>query len=96
MLLPLTLGIMTGSIFSGQMISRTGRYRQYPIIGTGLLVASMLVFVFVRLTTDPLAKFAQSRDPAAKTHEAVRIGLPEGPCTDRQIEMSDGPTGVPS
>ena len=29
-LLPLTLGIMFGSILSGQLISRTGRYRQYP------------------------------------------------------------------
>ncbi|WP_411286027.1 MDR family MFS transporter [Lapillicoccus sp.] len=51
MLLPLTLGIMTGSIFSGQMISRTGRYRQYPIIGTGLLVASMFAFHYVGADT---------------------------------------------
>jgi EmrB/QacA subfamily drug resistance transporter len=35
LLLPMTLGIMTGSISSGQIISRTGRYRIYPIIGAG-------------------------------------------------------------
>ena len=29
-LLPLTLGIMVGSILSGQLISRTGRYRSLP------------------------------------------------------------------
>ena len=33
-LLPMTLGIMAGSIFSGQMISRTGRYRAFPIVGS--------------------------------------------------------------
>ena len=39
MLLPLTAGIMAGSIFSGQMIARTGRYKIFPIIGSVLLVA---------------------------------------------------------
>ena len=35
LLLPMTLGIMFGSIVSGQIISRTGRYRHFPIIGAG-------------------------------------------------------------
>jgi len=51
LLLPMTLGIMTGSIFSGQMISRTGRYRQYPIIGAGLLVLALFAFHFVDAET---------------------------------------------
>ena len=51
LLLPMTLGIMTGSIFSGQMISRTGRYRQYPIIGAGLLVLALFGFHFVDAET---------------------------------------------
>ncbi len=51
LLLPMTLGIMTGSIFSGQMISRTGRYRQYPIIGAGLLVLALFGFHFVNAET---------------------------------------------
>ena len=38
-LLPMTLGIMSGSIVSGQLISRTGRYRHFPIIGSAILVA---------------------------------------------------------
>jgi predicted MFS family arabinose efflux permease len=42
MLLPLTMGIMGASIFSGQIISRTGRYKKFPIIGSGLLVLAML------------------------------------------------------
>ena len=37
-LLPLTLGIMVSSVVSGQTIGRTGHYRVFPIVGTGLLV----------------------------------------------------------
>ncbi len=54
-LLPMTLGIMSGSIFSGQMISRTGRYRRYPIIGAALLVAALFAFHYVDADT-PLWK----------------------------------------
>ena len=43
LLLPLTLGIMVGSIVSGQMISRTGRYKVFPIIGAFLLVTGVLL-----------------------------------------------------
>jgi EmrB/QacA subfamily drug resistance transporter len=42
LLLPLTAGIMSGSIFSGQVISRTARYKKFPIIGAGLLVVALL------------------------------------------------------
>jgi EmrB/QacA subfamily drug resistance transporter len=41
LLIPLTFGIMAGSIVSGQIISRTGRYKKFPIIGTGLLVLAL-------------------------------------------------------
>ena len=50
-LLPFTLGIMFGSIFSGQLISRTGRYRQYPIIGAGILTVAMFVFHYIQWDT---------------------------------------------
>ena len=42
LLLPLTAGIMAGSIISGQIISRTGRYKIFPVIGSVLLVLGML------------------------------------------------------
>ncbi len=42
LLLPLMVGIMGASILSGQIISRTGRYKKFPIIGTGLLLLAML------------------------------------------------------
>ncbi len=41
-----------------------------------LLIASILVFVFVRATTDPLARLRQGRfDPGAIEREKVRLGL---------------------
>lgn len=51
LLLPMTLGIMFGSILSGQIISRTGRYRKFPIIGSALLAISLFVFHYVEYDT---------------------------------------------
>ena len=51
LLLPMTLGIMAGSILSGQIISRTGRYRIFPIVGAGLLTVSLFVFHYVHYDT---------------------------------------------
>lgn len=39
LMLPMTGGIMVASIISGQLISRTGRYKIYPIIGAALMTA---------------------------------------------------------
>jgi hypothetical protein len=47
----MTLGMMSGSIISGQMISRTGRYRHFPIIGCGLLIVSLFGFHYVGADT---------------------------------------------
>lgn len=41
--LPLVLGIMSFSMVSGQITSRTGRYKIFPIIGCVLLVTGMLM-----------------------------------------------------
>ena len=51
MLLPLTAGIMAGSIFSGQMIARTGRYKIFPVVGSVLLVAGLLLVSRVGVDT---------------------------------------------
>ena len=51
MLLPMTLGMMSGSIISGQVISKTGQYRQFPIIGCGLLIGSLFGFHYVGADT---------------------------------------------
>ncbi len=51
LLLPMTLGIMFGSILSGQIISRTGRYREFPIVGSGLLAVSLFLLHYVEFDT---------------------------------------------
>lgn len=51
LLLPMTLGIMAGSVISGQIISRTGRYRKFPIIGSALLTVSLFAFHYVEFDT---------------------------------------------
>jgi EmrB/QacA subfamily drug resistance transporter len=51
LLLPLVMGIMSGSIISGQTISRTGRYRWFPITGLGLLVIGALLLSRVSADT---------------------------------------------
>ena len=42
-LLPLMAGVLIASIGSGQAITRTGRYKVYPIIGSALTVVGMLL-----------------------------------------------------
>ncbi|HYT09970.1 MAG TPA: MDR family MFS transporter [Mycobacteriales bacterium] len=51
LLLPLTLGIMTGSVISGQLISRTGRYKIFPVVGSALMVVGLLLFSRVGVDT---------------------------------------------
>ncbi len=43
LLLPLVVGLMSGTITSGQVIARTGRYIWFPRIGLGLLVVAMVL-----------------------------------------------------
>jgi hypothetical protein len=54
-LIPMTLGIMIASVVSGQLISRTGRYKIYPVIGTGLAFLGLLLFTQIDADT-PLAQ----------------------------------------
>ena len=55
-----------------------------------LLIASVLVFFFVRATTDPLARVAQVNDPNARTRLAVQLGLQEEPCLPVVTTSPDG------
>ncbi len=48
-ILPLMGGLLITSIGSGQLISRTGRYRPYPIAGTAIMVVGL----FLLSTMDP-------------------------------------------
>jgi EmrB/QacA subfamily drug resistance transporter len=43
-LLPVMAGVLTASIGSGQLITRTGRYKHFPILGTALATAALVLF----------------------------------------------------
>jgi EmrB/QacA subfamily drug resistance transporter len=50
-LLPLMVGLLIVSIGSGQIISRTGRYRPFPIIGTGLVTIGLFLLSLMGIGT---------------------------------------------
>jgi EmrB/QacA subfamily drug resistance transporter len=54
-MIPFVIGIMAGSITAGQLIARTGRYRIFPIIGSTLMVAALVLFATIGADT-PLWK----------------------------------------
>jgi len=54
-LLPFMVGVLIFSIGSGQIIARTGRYRPFPIIGTGLVTVGLLLLSRMGIGTGPVA-----------------------------------------
>jgi EmrB/QacA subfamily drug resistance transporter len=50
-MIPFVFGIMSGSIVSGQLISRTGRYRIFPIVGSVCMVVALFLFSLVGADT---------------------------------------------
>ncbi|MDP9145096.1 MAG: MFS transporter, partial [Actinomycetota bacterium] len=51
LLLPLIGGLLVASISSGWLITRTGRYRIYPIVGTALLTVGMWLLSTMDINT---------------------------------------------
>ncbi|HVI19909.1 MAG TPA: MDR family MFS transporter, partial [Gaiellales bacterium] len=49
-MLPMMGGMLITSMLSGQLISRTGRYKLFPILGTGIMTAGL--FLLSRLSFD--------------------------------------------
>jgi len=49
--LPLVFGIMSMSVLSGQLISRTGRYKIWPIIGLSLMIVGLATLSRVGVDT---------------------------------------------
>jgi hypothetical protein len=43
LMLPLVVGLMSGALISGQLISRTGRTRAFPRVGSALIVVGLLL-----------------------------------------------------
>ncbi len=54
MMLPLVMGLLGASIISGRLITKTGHYRPFPIIGTLVLSFGLWLFSHVTLTTSEL------------------------------------------
>ena len=53
LLMPMMIAVMAVSLTVGQVISRTGRYRIFPIIGAVLVAAGMFLFSTVDVGTSP-------------------------------------------
>ena len=58
MLLPIMAGLFTASIASGQIIARIGRYKIFPILGTGLMTVGMGLFSTLSVHTSFLVTSA--------------------------------------
>ncbi|WP_336788731.1 MDR family MFS transporter [Gordonia malaquae] len=52
-MLPMVLGMMSASILSGQLISRSGHYKKFPIIGS-ILITTMAFLLHYLSTETPL------------------------------------------
>ncbi len=50
-MLPLMAGVLIASIGSGQLITRTGRYRIFPILGTALMTIGMFLLAQLEVST---------------------------------------------
>ena len=53
-LVPLILGLLTTSIVSGQLITRRGRYKIFPIIGTALMTVGLVLLSRLDVHTSTL------------------------------------------
>jgi EmrB/QacA subfamily drug resistance transporter len=51
LVLPMVAGIMTASLVAGQLTARTGRYKIFPVVGSAMLVAGLLLLHTVHADT---------------------------------------------
>jgi len=54
LLIPLMLGLLAASILSGQLVSRTGRYKPFPVVGSALVTLGMWLLSHLGLHTSHL------------------------------------------
>ncbi len=50
LLVPLMVGLLIASVLSGQLVTRTGRYKLFPVIGSAMVIGGM--FLLSRLSPD--------------------------------------------
>jgi MFS family permease len=58
LMVPLMVGLLGSSIASGRAISRTGRYRVFPIVGTAVATGAMLLLGTMSVATPALVAMA--------------------------------------
>jgi MFS family permease len=51
LIMPLMLGLLAASVGSGQVITRTGRYKAFPVLGTGIAAIAMFLLSTMGTTT---------------------------------------------
>ena len=51
LLLPLMLGLLVASVGSGRLISRTGRYKHFPVAGTATMAVGLYLLSTMDVTT---------------------------------------------
>jgi EmrB/QacA subfamily drug resistance transporter len=51
LLIPMMVGVLTTSIGSGRLVSKFGRYRIFPIVGTVLMTLGMFLLTFLHAST---------------------------------------------
>jgi EmrB/QacA subfamily drug resistance transporter len=54
-LIPFSLGWVAAATVTGQLISRTGRYRLFPIVGSVFILAGLVLLAFLRVGSAPVA-----------------------------------------
>ena len=54
LLLPLVIGLLIASVGSGQLITRFGRYKPFPIGGTAIMVVGLLLLSRLQVDTPPV------------------------------------------
>ncbi len=52
-LIPFSLGWVAAATVTGQLISRTGRYRLFPIVGSVFILAGLALLAFLRVGSPP-------------------------------------------
>jgi EmrB/QacA subfamily drug resistance transporter len=52
MMLPLVVGLMGASLTSGRLISKLGKYRRFPIIGTAVVTLAFFLFSHIAVDTN--------------------------------------------
>ena len=80
-LTPLMAGVLVTSIVSGQLISRLGRYRIFPIVGTALMAVSM--FLLSRLGADTSVWVAALRRAVLGLGLGMVMQVLSSPCRTR-------------